>query len=83
MIERAYEITIKSINKPSLDYAGSIMKRWFEKGIRTPEDVDNDAEAPKPVKSGRKAENKAESFNADEFMEAAMKRSYGEKKNGG
>ena len=78
MIERAYELTIKGINKPSLDYAGSIMKRWYEKGIRTPEDVDNDTEAPKLVKSGRKGQNKAESFNADEFMEAAMKRSYGD-----
>jgi DnaD/phage-associated family protein len=76
MIERAYELTIKAINKPSLDYAGSIMKRWFENGIKTPEETEKDAEQPKTAKHERKAKN-AESFDADEFMDAAMKRSYG------
>ena len=81
IINRAYELTIKSINEPSLDYAGAIMKRWHEQGIRTTEQIDSDisnkAAQKKTVKSKKPAVKEAESFDADEFMEAAIKRSYG------
>lgn len=81
MIDLAYETTIKSINEPSLDYAGAVMKRWFENGCRTPQDVKNADSAQTPVPKikktrGKKAE--AESFDADDFMDLAMKRSYKE-----
>ena len=83
VINRAYELTIKSINEPSLDYASAIMKRWYEQGIRTTEQIDGDIsgkpEQKKSVKSKKAAAKEAESFDADEFMEAAIKRSYGKK----
>ncbi len=80
IIERAYELTINSINKPSFDYINSILKRWFEKGVKTQEDIDNDQLLTKPAVSDRHKKNrkKAESFDADEFVEAAIKRSYSE-----
>ena len=78
MIERAYELTIKAINKPSLDYAGSIMKRWFESGVKTVDQIDEN-DKQQPIKKTEKSKKTAESFDADEFMEAAMKRSYGSK----
>ena len=82
MIDRAYEITIKSINEPSLDYAGAILKRWYENGIRTPEEAESNdlQEKPKQLKNARKGKKaaEAESFDPDEFMAAAMKRSYKE-----
>ncbi len=78
MIERAYEATIKAINKPSLDYAGSILKRWFEEGIKTPDQIEEN-DKQKPKQKTEKPKKTAESFDADEFMEAAMKRSYGSK----
>lgn len=83
MIDRAYEITIKSINEPSLDYAGAILKRWFEHGIKTPDEAEEyDAQSrPAQPKGGdrRGRAAKAESYDIDEFAEAAMKRSYKEK----
>ena len=85
VIGRAYELTIESINEPSLNYAGAIMKRWSENGLRTLEQIDKDTangktEQKKPVRGGKKAAAaEAESFDADEFIEAAMKRSYGKK----
>lgn len=82
MIDRAYEITIKSINEPSLDYASAILKRWYENGIRTPEEAESNdlQEKPKQLKNARKGKKaaEAESFDPDEFMAAAMKRSYKE-----
>ena len=80
MIGLAYEATIKSINEPSLDYAGGILKRWFDQGFRTPADVtDGDAKREKPAKKKTlkgAAKNADSSFDADEFMDAALKRSY-------
>ena len=82
VINRAYEVTIKSINEPSLDYANAIMKRWYEQGISTAEQIDNDinskSEQKKTSKSKKTAKAEAESFDADEFIEAALKRSYAE-----
>lgn len=83
VISRAYELTIESINEPSLNYAGAIMKRWYEQGLHTVEQIDSETEnskteQKKAVRSGKKARKaEAESFDADEFIEAAMKRSYG------
>lgn len=39
MIRIAYERTLNSISKLSLPYMNSILKSWYEKGIRTPADV--------------------------------------------
>ena len=85
VISRAYELTIESINEPSLSYAGAIMKRWYEQGLRTAEQIENDisngkTEQKKTAKGSKKAaKTEAESFDTDEFMEAALKRSYGKK----
>lgn len=79
MIELAYETTIRTIGEPSLDYAGGILKRWYEAGYRTPADVaGGDAKRDKPAKKTGKAKKNPDgsSFDADEFMDAALKRSY-------
>ena len=83
MIGLAYEATIKSINEPSLDYAGGVLKRWNEQGYRTPEDVekgDGGKDKPASKKGGKGGAKNAESFDADEFMDAALKRSYSDNK---
>ncbi len=85
VINRAYEITIAAINEPKLDYAGGVMKRWYESGLLTSEQIDADMENSKTEQKKTKAGGKktvkaeAESFDTDEFMEAALKRSYGKK----
>lgn len=85
VITRAYEITIAAINEPKLDYAGGVMKRWYDGGLYTALQIDADIESSKTDKKKAKAAGKnnekakAESFDTDEFIEAAMKRSYGKK----
>lgn len=76
MIEYAYELTVDSIGKASLSYAGKIMENWFLNGIKSLDEAKNaDIEH-------KKANNKTEnndlksSFDTDEFFEAALKRSY-------
>ena len=81
MIDLAYELTIKAINEPSLDYAGAIMKRWYEQGVRTPGEAEAANVQSKPIKIAGKGKKAAEakSYDVDEFLMASMKRSYKEK----
>ncbi|MBQ8208907.1 MAG: DnaD domain protein [Clostridia bacterium] len=71
MIEKAYEMTVDSTGKPSLPYAGAIMDRWFSEGIRTVADAEQNIEDHKKSKASAGG-----SFDTDEFLEAALKRSF-------
>lgn len=76
VIQHAYELTINAINEPSLPYASSIMERWNAEGMKTLDDIMNaEAEAQK-AKAGSTTLGK--SFEADDFFEAALKRSFRE-----
>lgn len=66
----AYEKTVDSIGKVKLAYMNKILESWFEKGYQTPEDVNNDRQAPKK-KDGAEA---GSSFDADDFFAAAVKK---------
>ena len=72
MITRAYEITVDTINKPSMPYANKILERWFADGYKTVADVDNAMDEYKRKK------NDGSSFDVNEFFEAALRRTYGE-----
>ena len=39
MIIEAVNRTMDAIHQPSFDYTESILRRWFEKGVHTPEDI--------------------------------------------
>ena len=73
ILQKAYEITIDSIGKPSLPYANTILERWHAEGYRTIEDIDAAIAEYKQKKNEGKG-----SFDTDEFFEAALKRTYGE-----
>ncbi len=76
MISLAYEKTINATGKPSIAYAASILRAWHEAGYKTPADVEN-------AKGGKKSAGKPDggkkpqSFDADDFFEKALRRSYG------
>lgn len=76
VVRRAYDITINSTNEPSAAYANAILERWHSEGVRTAEEVD--------ALLAREAEQKGEgtglgnSFDTDDFFEAALNRSFGE-----
>ncbi len=97
VIEAAYEITIKNIEKPSMVYVNKILDRWQAGGIRTLASVQAAQEAyaqkrlsegasvpsgassgvPSGVTSGKKGASGGEhSFDLDEFLALAMKRSF-------
>ena len=74
LIELAYEKTVNATGKPSIHYANSILARWHEKGIKTPEEANN---------AGGRNEGgmKAQSFDIDEAFNKALERSYGSGEN--
>ncbi len=74
IIKRAYEITVDSTGNPSIPYAGAILDRWYSEGLTTLQKIEESIEE-------YKSENNDGSFDTDEFLEAALKRSFGESKN--
>ena len=72
LIKLAYEITIEKTQKSSPRYADKIIDNWLSNGIKTVEDAEN-------AQSQYKAKQQTETFDADDFFEAALKRSYEDK----
>ena len=73
-VKRAYEITIGAINTPSVAYADAILKRWSSEGLRTEEEID--AYLAREATEKEEATTLGNSFDADDFFEAALKRSF-------
>ena len=71
LIEYAYEITVEKTGKASSRYTDKILENWLSTGITT-------LDAAKEAQSKYKAKKENETFDADDFFEAALKRSYGE-----
>ncbi len=70
VIERAYEITVSRTKEPSVPYTNAILEKWNVDGIRTVEAVE-EAEAARQM-----TPPPGTSFDTDEFLELALKRSY-------
>ncbi len=83
VIRLAYEKTVKQIGKASIGYANTILKDWYEKGIKTVEDAKK-ASGKSPKKqsagAGAKAGIATQSFTVEDAFQKALERSYGEKK---
>lgn len=81
LIDYAYERMMKSIHEPTIVYLEAIMKKWFEIGVRTVDDVEMLDVQNKSEKTGKKRKKQADaqSYDVDEFLMASMKRSYKEK----
>ncbi|MEE0967859.1 MAG: DnaD domain protein [Clostridia bacterium] len=74
IIEKAYELTVDSTGKMSFPYTGAIMDRWHSLGVASVEDIEKDVADYKKNKA-----SEGSSFDTDEFIEAALQRSYGKK----
>ena len=72
VLRLAYETTVNAIDKPSIAYANTILERWFAEGYKTAEDVTNAMEEYRRKKLG------GSSFDADEVLNAMLKKTYGE-----
>lgn len=69
LLKLAYEITIEKTGKSSPRYANKIIENWISNGIKT-------AEEAKEAQEKYRSRQKVETFDADDFFEAALKRSY-------
>ncbi len=76
MVRRAYELTVDATNEPSMAYANAILERWNAEGVRTPEDVDAETREKADKKNGNGKTLLGNSFDTDDFFEAAIKRSF-------
>ena len=80
MILLAYETMVNSTGKCNLKYIDKVLNSWYEKGIKTPEDVDKDAKEfmeSKKVKSNNtnKSSNStpvAASYNLEEYQKKVI-----------
>ena len=72
VLRLAYEATVNATTNPSVAYANTILERWFAEGYKTAEDVTNAMEEYRRKKLG------GSSFDADEVLNAMLKKTYGE-----
>jgi len=76
IVSRAYEITVNATGEASVPYTNAILERWNAEGLRSIEEIDASIEIRK-----NEAKNEgAGSFDTDDFFEAALKRSFDNKK---
>lgn len=78
VVRRAYELTVNATNEPSVPYANSILERWHADGLKTVEEIDRMLAEQKEKKEGRSGTALGNSFDTDDFFEAALKRSFSE-----
>lgn len=72
----AYEIAVSRTKEPSIPYTNAILERWHAEGIRTLADAERFESSRRPAAPDAPA---GTSFDTEDFFEAALKRSYGEK----
>lgn len=81
IVRRAYELTIQATQKPSVDYTNGILERWNSEGLRTADEIDSYLEKRKNEQNakGKTAQpTLGNSFDTDDFFEAALQRSFRE-----
>lgn len=71
VIKMAYDITVDNTQKPLPRYTNGILERWYSEGLRTADDVRKFIDKQSEGKS-----QAAKSYDADDFFEAALQRSY-------
>ncbi len=88
IIDLAFDATTAGAAKPGVAYMHSVIKNWYAEGLDTPEKIEKNREehkkkTPYPNKKGPKNGDVSYfggSFDTDDFFEAAIARSYGDKK---
>ncbi len=77
VIKLAYDITVDNTQKALPKYMNTILERWYTEGLRTADEVQKYLDRQASDKNGSTV---AKSYDADDFFEAALKRSYEELK---
>ena len=78
IVRMAYEKTVSATNEPSVPYTNAILERWNAEGLRTAEEIRSYLEEQEAKKNGNGKSGLGNSFDTDDFFEAALRRSYQE-----
>ena len=77
IVREAYEMTVNATGEASLPYANSILERWNAEDLRTLDQIRAANEADKAKRAAQKSATElGNSFDTDDFFEAALKRSF-------
>lgn len=79
IIRRAYEITVDTINEPSMRYTHAILDRWHAEGLKTMEEIERRIEQERAEKNAKKdsgGNSDFKTFDPNAAFEAALKRSF-------
>ena len=81
LVEHAFELTVDRTGKAGLEYISKILSDWHSSGITTVEQAEKASEDYRRAKAENPKfketpEVPTSSFNAEEFFEKALKRSY-------
>ncbi len=84
IVRLAYEITVNATNEPSVAYANAILEKWNAEGWKTAEQIEAGLAAEKAKREGQKKESGTlgNSFDTDDFFEAALQRGFRERNEG-
>lgn len=69
LVAYAYEKTVAKINKPQVSYMSKILESWYEKGLKTPSEVDSFFEKTQTVTATPQKDDGRLDFNLDDIFE--------------
>ena len=81
IVRMAYEITVNATGEPSLPYTNAILEKWNANAWKTLSEIEAGMNAEREKREGN-ANNKKElgnSFDTDDFFEAALERGFRER----
>lgn len=81
IVRMAYEITVNATGEPSLPYTNAIIEKWNANAWKTADEIEAGMTAEREKREGSTAGKKelGNSFDTDDFFEAALQRGFRER----
>ena len=76
IIKLAYDITVDAIQKPVPKYADKIIEKWHCEGLCAVEDIEKYESTKRETAKAQNESDPQKSYEVDDFLEAALKRSF-------
>ena len=81
IVRMAYEITVNATGEPSLPYTNAILEKWNANAWKTTDEIEAGMNAEREKREGNTNTQKelGNSFDTDDFFEAALQRGFRER----
>ena len=81
IVRMAYEITVNATGEPSLPYTNAILEKWNANAWKTTDEIEAGMNAEREKREGNATPKKelGNSFDTDDFFEAALQRGFRER----